>query len=185
MKISKLQLKQIVKEEVEKELKETVNTEVWSKVDRLREILGADLLVEELIRAMTTDEAEDNLNYIARNHDIHFNDEEFEPPTAEEFGSGEGIKEEAKVEKGKVVSREYKPEEGPKKVYKAIHGMKKYVKEEEKKEEELDEQKFELGKCIKDLEDKPEIDNPAAVCRAAEIAHTGEAHGTRTKKKGQ
>ena len=55
------------------------------------------------------------------------------------------------------------------KEYKAISGMKKY----------LEKGKFSNSKCIAYLSDKEKITNPAAVCRAAEIALTGEAEPTR------
>lgn len=69
-----------------------------------------------------------------------------------------------------IVTKKYKGKTtGKKKEYKAIKGMHVYVK---------DDGKFDLSKCIDDLTGKEGIDEPAAVCRAAEIAHTGKAHAT-------
>ncbi len=88
--------------------------------------------------------------------------------------------------KTKVITREYEPKTESispcelkrmiheeiinllEKEYRAIPGMKKYLKKG----------KFDLGKCIEDLKGEEGIKNPAAVCRSAEIALTGKAQAT-------
>jgi len=90
-------------------------------------------------------------------------------------------KEELEEEKdGRVIEKGYKGKE-----YKGVPGMKKYLKEviEETITDMIKNEKFDLGKCIKDLDGKKGIDNPAAVCRSGEIATTGKAQPTRGHQK--
>lgn len=54
------------------ERKATQATEVWDKLDILKEFLGADDLLDELLRAMSTEEANENFDFIAQMHDISF-----------------------------------------------------------------------------------------------------------------
>lgn len=42
----------------------------YVKYDRIKEALGADDLLEELIKALPNDTVTEALDYIARNHDI-------------------------------------------------------------------------------------------------------------------
>lgn len=58
------------------------------------------------------------------------------------------------------------------KEYRAVPGMKKYVKRG----------RFDKSACIGDLKGKKKIRDPAALCRSAEIALTGKARPTRGKK---
>ncbi|RLI87322.1 MAG: hypothetical protein DRP01_02115 [Archaeoglobales archaeon] len=48
----------------------TVDTEVWDLADRCREALGDDIFIEALLKAMSTEEAYENLEFIARMKDI-------------------------------------------------------------------------------------------------------------------
>ena len=41
------------------------------KMDELKEIMGADLLLEELVRAMSEDEAKENFDFIKRMHGLN------------------------------------------------------------------------------------------------------------------
>lgn len=43
---------------------------LYEKFEQMRDEMGADALLTELYQAMTTDEAEANLKYIARNWDM-------------------------------------------------------------------------------------------------------------------
>ena len=43
---------------------------------KLLEVLGADVLLDEVLRALTTEQKEDVLSYIARMHDIEVDVEE-------------------------------------------------------------------------------------------------------------
>ena len=47
--------------------------ELLEKVDALKEIFGADDLLESVCRAMSSDDLESNLRYICRMNDINFN----------------------------------------------------------------------------------------------------------------
>jgi len=40
------------------------------KMEKLRDMLGAEILLEELLRALSSQELEENVEYIARNNDI-------------------------------------------------------------------------------------------------------------------
>ena len=41
------------------------------KMEELRDIIGAELLLEELVSAMSDDEAEENFNFIKRMYDLN------------------------------------------------------------------------------------------------------------------
>lgn len=43
--------------------------------EKLRMVLGAETLLDELEKALTTDELEDNLKYIAKNYDIEIEED--------------------------------------------------------------------------------------------------------------
>ena len=51
-------------------LKETVNDVTWDKVEILKEALGVETLLEEIIRATEDFEMNDTLEHIAQQHDI-------------------------------------------------------------------------------------------------------------------
>ena len=69
-----------------------------------------------------------------------------------------------------VVTRDVKTKSGKTVTARAVAPVaKSYVKDD----------KFNLGKCIEDLKGKEGIENPAAVCRDAEGAETGEYQSTR------
>lgn len=42
----------------------------YEKAEELKEKLGAEYLLEELMKALTDDELKENIEYIAKNHDI-------------------------------------------------------------------------------------------------------------------
>lgn len=46
------------------------HTEVWIKFEEIKEILGADELLECIAQALSTDELEENLRYIDRTQDL-------------------------------------------------------------------------------------------------------------------
>ncbi len=43
---------------------------LWDAIDKLKEIIGADELVEALCRAMSDDDLRDNLKFIIRTNDL-------------------------------------------------------------------------------------------------------------------
>lgn len=51
---------------------------VWDKFDCLVDYLGESDMLEELARYLTTAQIEDAVNYIARNNDYAFDDDEME-----------------------------------------------------------------------------------------------------------
>ena len=73
MKTTKGRLKQIIKEELQRfstrELHEE-GTSMWELYDRLEEALGTDKLLVELIMAMPSEQAIENMELIARENDI-------------------------------------------------------------------------------------------------------------------
>ena len=56
----------------------TVDNEVWDMVDLCRESLGDDEFILALIKAMSTEEALENLEFIVRMYELHAMDEEYE-----------------------------------------------------------------------------------------------------------
>lgn len=109
---------------------------------------------------------------------------EYEPKTEEEEVDREedwdynpspgAVEDEKYVEEAAKQYQNEGEHEITEKEYKALKGMDKYKKGEKG---------FDKSACIEDLEGKEGIDDPAAVCRAAEIAHTGEAGPTREGNK--
>lgn len=56
---------------VKKQLNENMEHEdVWDIFEEMKEILGAEELVNELAQALSTDELEENLRFIDKNHDL-------------------------------------------------------------------------------------------------------------------
>lgn len=49
------------------------NMKLWDAVDKIKDELGADKFVDELCQAMSDDELEKNLKFIARNYEIKVN----------------------------------------------------------------------------------------------------------------
>lgn len=45
--------------------------ELYNKAEELKELLGTELLLNELIQAMSTDELRENLEFIDRMHDTN------------------------------------------------------------------------------------------------------------------
>ena len=44
--------------------------DVWDIFEEMKEMLGAEELVNELAQALSTDELEENLRFIDKNHDL-------------------------------------------------------------------------------------------------------------------
>lgn len=57
-----------------------VSNETWEKFERLRELMGDGMLLEELVRAMSGKEAQENFDFIIQMHDLgrEFGEEEEE-----------------------------------------------------------------------------------------------------------
>ena len=46
------------------------NMKLWNAIDDIKDVLGADKFIDELCRAMSDDELEENLKFIAKNNKI-------------------------------------------------------------------------------------------------------------------
>lgn len=56
---------------VKKELNERYDSnEIWNIFEEMKEIMGAENLLDELARALSTDELEENLRWIDKNQDL-------------------------------------------------------------------------------------------------------------------
>ena len=56
---------------VKKQLNENMEHEdVWDIFEEMKELLGTEELVNELAQALSTDELEENLRFIDKNHDL-------------------------------------------------------------------------------------------------------------------
>ena len=60
-----------VSKAVKKELNERYEAnEIWNIFEEMKEIMGAENLLDELARALSTDELEENLRWVDKNHDL-------------------------------------------------------------------------------------------------------------------
>lgn len=49
----------------------TSDQKLWKAIDKLKEILGAEELVDQLCQAMSDDDLKDNLKFIVRMNDLN------------------------------------------------------------------------------------------------------------------
>lgn len=61
------QVAQVVKKQLNENME---HNEVWDIFEEMKEMLGAEELVNELAQALSTDELEENLRFIDKNHDL-------------------------------------------------------------------------------------------------------------------
>lgn len=61
------QVAQVVKKQLNENME---HDEVWDIFEEMKEMLGAEELVNELALALSTDELEENLRFIDKNHDL-------------------------------------------------------------------------------------------------------------------
>ena len=61
------QVAQVVKKQLNENME---HDEVWDIFEEMKEMLGAEELVNELAQALSTDELEENLRLIDKNHDL-------------------------------------------------------------------------------------------------------------------
>lgn len=61
------QVAQVVKKQLNENME---HDEVWDIFEEMKEMLGAEELVNELAQALSTDELEENLRFIDKNHDL-------------------------------------------------------------------------------------------------------------------
>lgn len=45
-------------------------SELWKKYEQMKEMMGAEALLEELMQALNADEIEENLKWISDNNDL-------------------------------------------------------------------------------------------------------------------
>ena len=57
--------------------KESAIGDIWDRIDILKDEMGCENLLEETYRALPSDKANETLEYIARNHDIEFDEPEY------------------------------------------------------------------------------------------------------------
>ena len=46
------------------------NMKLWDAIDDIKDVLGADKFIDELCQAMSDDDLEENLKFIAKNNEI-------------------------------------------------------------------------------------------------------------------
>jgi threonine dehydrogenase-like Zn-dependent dehydrogenase len=78
MKISKAQIKKIIREEVTKVLREDASDDTFEMVDVIVQALGPQQALEELVQAMERSNAQDLLGYVMRMHDMRMPGDEVE-----------------------------------------------------------------------------------------------------------
>ena len=61
------QVAQVVKKQLNENME---HDEVWDIFEEMKEMLGAEELVNELAQALSTDELEENLRFIDKSHDL-------------------------------------------------------------------------------------------------------------------
>ena len=61
------QVAQVVKKQLNENMEQD---EVWYIFEKMKKMLGAEELVNELAQALSTDELEENLRFIDKNHDL-------------------------------------------------------------------------------------------------------------------
>ena len=61
------QVAQVVKKQLNENME---HDEVWDIFEEMKEMLGAEELVNELAQALSTDELDENLRFIDKNHDL-------------------------------------------------------------------------------------------------------------------
>lgn len=61
------QVAQVVKKQLNENME---HKDVWDIFEEMKEMLGAEELVNELAQALSTDELEENLRFIDKNHDL-------------------------------------------------------------------------------------------------------------------
>ena len=78
MKITKAQIKKIIREEVTKALREDASDDTFQMVDVIVQALGPQQALEELVQAMERSNAQDLLGYVIRMHDLGSSGDEVE-----------------------------------------------------------------------------------------------------------
>lgn len=135
----------------ESELNETLDGKAWAKLGRLRDAIGDDdYIIQSLMRAMSTDDANLYLDAMIRDHidivndaenygNVYENDEE---PTASDLKKKDSVTSAANklqklVQKMKDKAKEYKEAEGDKKE-KVKNELKKMTKEKKELEKSIE-----------------------------------------------
>ena len=85
MKITKAQIKKIIREEVTKALREDASDDTFQMVDVIVQALGPQQALEELVQAMERSNAQELLGYIMQNHEIRMAGDEVEDYDPNDF----------------------------------------------------------------------------------------------------
>ena len=83
--------------------KDFVIGDMWDRIDILKDDLGCDNLIEETYKAMPSVQANEILEYIARNYNIEFDEPEYFASAKKSKSFNEMIKEQRKQYKNKKV----------------------------------------------------------------------------------
>ena len=85
MKITKAQIKKIIREEVTKALREDASNDTFEMVDVIVQALGPQQALEELVQAMERSNAQDLLSYVMQMHDMRMPGDEVEDYDPNDF----------------------------------------------------------------------------------------------------
>jgi len=85
MKITKAQIKKIIREEVTKALREDASNDTFEMVDVIVQALGPQQALEELVQAMERSNAQDLLGYVMQMHDMRMPGDEVEDYKPSDF----------------------------------------------------------------------------------------------------
>ena len=85
MKITKAQIKKIIREEVTKALREDGGHDTLAMMDAIAEALGPLRALEELVQAMERSNAQELLGYVMQMHDMRMPGDEVEDYDPNDF----------------------------------------------------------------------------------------------------
>ena len=85
MKITKSQIKKIIREEITKALREDASDDTFEMVDVIVQALGPQQALEELVQAMERSNAQELLGYVMQMHDMRMPGDEVEDYDPNDF----------------------------------------------------------------------------------------------------
>ena len=85
MKITKAQIKKIIREEVTKVLREDASDDTFDMVDAIVSAIGPEKAMHSLVQAMERSNAQDLLGYIMQNYEIRLPGDEVEDYDPNDF----------------------------------------------------------------------------------------------------
>ena len=167
---------------IEKNLNETLDDEVFAMADRMVAMMGAEAVVDAIVRAMSTDDAKLYLGAIMRDYDINEvggydrKGNKIDTPSDKDtkrrkVGIGNALKEEEKEDKDKRVIDMIK-KMAPKTKTKFLKKLTKLkdIKETIKQMRSINEKSYPFDKCLDDNEGKYGKKGAARVCGSIRAA---------------